>query len=151
MPTLSFTVTYDGSDSEIIQALSRIGSALGGTKQISNAPQNGHNGAIQPSSTLEKIAAKFAGYISRRKRLKDVMVPWLEKDGKITFRELMKLASVKTEHQYAGIGSALTRNMKKAGGPKDWYENNSQDLKGEWIYEIAAEFVEPLKHAFHLQ
>jgi hypothetical protein len=37
--------------------------------------------------------------------------------------------------------------MKKAGGPKDWYDAH-QRPDGEWIYEIADELTEPLKRAF---
>ena len=49
----------------------------------------------------------------------------------------------------AGIGSALTRNMKKAEGPCNWYDA-AENAQGEWIYEIASEFVNPLKRAFNL-
>ena len=57
------------------------------------------------------------------------------------------MITVPKQHDYAGIGSALTRNMKKAGGPKDWYDAH-QEPSGEWIYEVADELVKPLKQAF---
>lgn len=144
MPTLSFTVTYDGTDPEILQALTRFASALS-----SNDKQNGHGGSVQSSDSIERIAGKFAGYVSRTNRLKNVMVAWLRKDGRIPLAELVKVSGVKKQHDYAGIGSALTRNMKKAGGPKDWYDG-TQDVHGEWIYEIAGELVQPLKRGFKL-
>ena len=65
----------------------------------------------------------------------------LRRDGKIPLVELVKVSGVKKQHDYAGIGSTLTRNMKKAGGPKkDWYDGN-QDVHGDWNYEIAGELV----------
>jgi hypothetical protein len=144
MPTLSFTVTYDGSDPEILHALSRFASALS-----TNNEQNGQVSALPSSDSIERIAGKFAGYISRTNRLKNVMIAWLRRDGKIPLVELVKVSGVKKQHDYAGIGSALTRNMKKAGGPKDWYDGN-QDVHGDWNYEIAGELVQPLKRAFKL-
>jgi|ERR1700730_18597583 len=144
MPTLSFTVTYDGTDPEIIHALSRFASALS-----NNNKSDRQVSSLQSSDSVERIAGKFAGYVSRTSRLKNVMVAWLRNDGKIPLAELVKISGVKKQHDYAGIGSALTRNMKKAGGAKDWYDG-TQDVHGVWIYEIAAELVHPLKRAFNL-
>jgi hypothetical protein len=39
--------------------------------------------------------------------------------------------------------------MKKSGGGKDWYDG-AENANGEWIYEIADEFVQPHKRAFNL-
>jgi hypothetical protein len=145
MPTLSFTVTYDGTDPEIIRVLSRFASAL----SMEPKAESGRIDSIPSSDSIERIAGKFAGYVSRTSRLKNVMLAWLRKDGKIPLPELVKVSGVKKQHDYAGIGSALTRNMKKAGGPKDWYDG-AQDVHGDWIYEIAGELVQPLKRAFKL-
>ena len=143
MPNITLTFSYDGSDSEIMQALARIGSALGGPSK--------QNGSVsgQNSNSVERIATKFAGYISRKPRLKNVMVAWLKRDGKILLSELVKVSGVAKQHDYAGIGSALTRNMKKAHGPKDWYDG-AENAQGDWVYEIAEEFKAPLKRAFGL-
>jgi hypothetical protein len=144
MPTLSFTVTYDGTDPEIIRALSRFAAALS-----TNEKHDEKIASQQSSDSVERIASKFAGYVCRTTRLKTVMLAWLRRDGKIPLPELVKVSGVEKQHDYAGIGSALTRNMKKAGGPRDWYDG-TQDVHGEWIYEIAAEFVKPLRRAFSL-
>lgn len=143
MPSFTLTVSYDGSDQEIMQALGRMVSALGKGVVSGEAPS-----IAQSPTVLDKVAARFAGYVSRTPRLLKVMKVWLRsKDGKVPLTELVKESGVKRQHDYSGIGSALTRNMKKAGGPKDWYDGHQQP-DGEWIYEIAAELVEPLKRAF---
>jgi hypothetical protein len=144
MPTLTLTFTYDGSDPEIMQALSGVGAALGGSTAHSV-----HNNSRQSSKPVERIASEFAGYVSQRDNLKNVMLAWLRHDGKISLSELVKISGVKKQHDYAGIGSALTRNMKKADGPGDWYDC-IRNVQGEWIYEIADELVQPLKRAFSL-
>jgi hypothetical protein len=148
MPTLSLTVTYDGSDSEITQALSRMVSAFGEGRATTTKSSPSQTSTIPQSSTvLDKIASRFAGFVSRTPRLLKVVKPWLLKNGKVHLSELVKASGVTKQHDYSGIGSALTRNMKKAGGPKDWYQRHEQP-NGDWIYEIADELVEPLKRAF---
>jgi hypothetical protein len=146
MPTLTLTVSYDGSDPEITQALARMVSALG-----KDAAANGivQPTIVQPSTTFDKTATKFAGYVSRRPRLLTVITVWLRSNGKIPLTELVKASGVQKQHDYSGIGSALTRNMKKAGGPKQWYDGHELP-NGEWIYEVADELIEPLKKAFNL-
>src|SRR5258707_3507864 len=130
MPNLNFSFSYDGTDPEIIQVLSRIGSALSGPKQ------NGVSTPAQASGSIDRIATKFAWYVSRRHNLKSVMIAWLRRDGKIPLTDLVKVSGVKKQHDYAGIGSALSRNMKKAGGAREWYDG-AENAQGEWIYEIA--------------
>jgi hypothetical protein len=104
----------------------------------------------QSSTVLDKIAARFAGYVSRTPRLVTVMKMWLRGNGKALLTELVRVSGVNKQHDYSGIGSALTRNMKKAGGPKDWYDGHEQP-NGDWLYEIGDELVEPLKRAFGTQ
>lgn len=153
MPTLTLTVSYDGSDSEITQALSRMVSAFGKSPAATETASS-HPSRIPPPSTvpqsstvLDTIATRFAGYVSRRPRLLKVMKLWLGGNGKALLTELVKVSGVKKQHDYSGIGSALTRNMKKAGGSKDWYDGHEQP-NGDWLYEIADELVEPLKRVF---
>lgn len=148
MPTLTFTVTYDGTDPAILQALSRMASALGQQTGGAGGPQPIASDVPAPSSTaFEKIAARFAAQVSRRSNLTAVMRVWIQNNGKAPLSELVRASGVKTQHDYSGIGSALTRNMKKAGGPKDWYDGREQS-NGDWLYEIADELIEPLKRAF---
>jgi hypothetical protein len=99
------------------------------------------------STSVERIAVKFTGLVSATPRLRGVMEGWIRANGKIRLSELVRISGVRKQHDYAGIGSALTRNMKKAGGPKDWYDGH-QDTDGNWIYQIADEYVEALKRAF---
>ncbi|HXE92004.1 MAG TPA: hypothetical protein VNK82_13690 [Terriglobales bacterium] len=145
MPTLTLTFAYDGSDPEIMQALSRMVAAFGSPTGTISLPTLGS----QVSSSVERIATKFAGLVYRTPRLRAVMEEWLRRGGKIPLSELVRISGVKKQHDYAGIGSALTRNMKAAGGPKDWYDGH-QDVAGAWIYEIADELVAPLRKAFKI-
>jgi hypothetical protein len=75
------------------------------------------------------------------------MKVWLGYDGKAPLSELVKASGVKKQHDYSGIGSALTRNMTKAGGIKKWYDGFPTP-SGDWTYEIAHELIDPLKRAF---
>jgi hypothetical protein len=138
MPTITFTVCYDGSDPDILLALGRMASALRSNESSSVAPST--------SASAERIATKFWGNVARTPRLKAVLEAWVRRNGKIPLTELVRISGVSKQHDYSGIGSALTRNMKKAGGGKDWYDCH-QDTDGNWIYQIAAEYVAPLKRA----
>jgi hypothetical protein len=83
---------------------------------------------------------------------KKAMVAWLEsKNGAIELKKLWKAAGVGTQHDYAGVGSGLTRNMMKARGPKDWYTWPRDEKTGEWFYTIIPELVEPLRRAFGIK
>src|ERR1019366_3683196 len=145
MPTLTLTVSYDGSDPEITQALARMVSALGNDAAAHGDAQT----IVQPSTTFDKIATRFAGHVSRTPRLLAVMKVWLRSNGNIPLAELVKASGVRNQHDYSGIGSALTRNMKKAGGTNHWYDGHEL-AKDEWVYEIADELIEPLTRAFKL-
>jgi hypothetical protein len=63
--------------------------------------------------------------------------------------KLWNAAGVKAQHDYAGVGGSLTKNMVKAKGPKTWYTWHL-DKSGEWIYEIIPELRDPLKRAFEI-
>ena len=152
MPTLSFTVTYDGSDSEIAQRFSRMIAAYGfknGELSTTNAPSSSAN--VSPGWT-ENVAAKFAGFVSQtamrgEKSQKNVIETWLKHNGSVPLTELVKASGVKRAHDYSGVGSSLSRNMKKSGGPKRWYDV-VRNTKGERIYKMAPELIEPLKRIF---
>jgi hypothetical protein len=122
-------------------------SALG--KNTAAANGDGPPTIVQPSTTFDKVATKFAGYVSRRPRLLTVITVWLRRNGRIPLSELVEASGVQKQHDYSGIGSGLTRNMKKAGGPRQWYDGHELP-NGERVYEIADELIEPLKKAFNL-
>jgi hypothetical protein len=150
MPTLSFTITYDGSDSEILQALGRTVAALG--SQDGRLSTHANPSANGSSVWAENVAAKFAGYVFQtaargEKGQKHAIEAWLRHNGSVHLTELVKASGVKRTHDYSGVGSSLTRNMKKSGGPKKWYDV-VRDIKGERTYRMATELVEPLKRAF---
>src|SRR3974377_1928632 len=110
MPTLTLTVTYDGSDPEITRALSRVVSALGSGSAAAAPP---HPRALpQASTVLDKIARRFAGFVSNTPRLAKVMEAWLRSEGKLPLTELGKGSGVRKQEDYAGIGSGLTRTNK---------------------------------------
>jgi hypothetical protein len=153
MPTFSFTVSYDGSDQEIIALLGQIGGVLASNNN-NGANGNRPHGSTKPSNWPDNVAAKFAGFVFQtasrgEKSQRDAMEAWLKYDGRIPLSILVKASGVKVTHDYAGVGSSLSRNMKKAGGPKKWYDV-VRDIKGERVYTITPELVEPLKQAFHL-
>jgi hypothetical protein len=78
-----------------------------------------------------------------------VMEAWLKQKGVARLANLVTASGVKKTHDYAGVGSSPTRNMKKAGGPKKWYDEH-RDVNGERVYTITPELVGPLRHAFRV-
>lgn len=147
MTSLTLTVTYDGSDTDIKRAISRMISSL--SSEPVDSLREDSFAARRPSESTERIASQFAGFISRRPRLLNVMKAWLQRDGSILLSELVKVSGVKKQHDYGGVGGALTKNMRKAGGPSDWYSWEEQP-DSDWVYSIADEYVKPLKRAFGL-
>jgi hypothetical protein len=153
MPTLTFTMNYDGSDAEIMQALGRMAAAFGATN---GTPSSKSNGSVPsgPSGWPDKAAPKFAGYVlhaASRGRVsqRTVMHTWLKSKGVADLVDLVKASGVKKSHDFAGVSSSLTRNMLKSGGPKKWYAEH-RDATGRRIYQISDELVEPLRVAFHV-
>ncbi len=106
------------------------------------------------SHWAHNVAPKFAGFVFQAaargdNSQRDCMVTWLKHDGRVPLTQLVKASGVKMTHDYAGVGSSLSRNMKKAGGPKKWYDV-VRDINGERIYIIVPELVAPLKQAFNI-
>jgi len=105
-------------------------------------------------SDLDGIAQNFRARVDEaaaygRKEQLNAMVRWLQRDGVIESTELWQASGVASLHAYAGVGSSLTRNMKGAGGTRNWYSGKRHPSKpGEWFYCIAPELIEPLKRAF---
>ena len=149
MPNLSVTITYDGTDLEIIGAISRIVAAFPGNNK-SDDQIHGGSGPGWP----EKAAQNFAGYISdaaaRDQRGQQAAIRfWLKRGGEALLEELAKASGKDNNHDFAGVISSLTRNMKKAGGPKKWYQKH-RDVNGKRVRRISDELVEPLKRAFKI-
>jgi len=153
MPTLTLTMTYDGSDPEITQALSRMVAALGNSPTVPSAPLPPQTQTTShPPTILNNIATNFAALLAGTPRLVTVMKTWLGVNGKALLTDLVKVSGVQKQHDYSGIGSALTRNLQKAGWPKKgpkFYTVHKQP-NGDRVYEIAGELVEPLKRAFKI-
>lgn len=149
MPSLTFSLSYDGADAEIIQALSRMVAAF----PASNKSTGERPSSIEPGWP-EKAAQKFAGYVSHAAvRGEDsqlaVLRFWLKRDGAAPLEDLVKASGVAKSHDFAGVSSSLTRNMLKAGGPKKWYQEH-RDVNGKRIRRISDELVHPLKQAFKI-
>ena len=149
MPTLTLTLNYDGADAEIMQALSRMAAAFGASNKNSGQISN-----TSASGWPDRVAPKFAGYVSHaaasgHRSQQAVMQAWLKPHGTADLNDLVKASGVAKTHDFAGVGSSLTRNMLKAGGPKKWYEEH-RDVNGKRIRRICDELVEPLKRAFHM-
>lgn len=145
MPKFTF-VQYEGTDEQIQQLVSRLVSA---DKAVDATEVSGGSNS---SSAWDKVAARFERSVSRtagrgRPAQKHAMLAWLRSDGRIELTKLWKAAGVKAQHDYSGVGGSLSKNMKKAGGPRDWYDGHVNN-SGEWIYTIMPELVQPLKRAF---
>jgi hypothetical protein len=144
MPSVTI-LKYEGTEEEISRFLAQNGHGLAAPK-VSTATG-------QPASGIwDQVATKFEKYIrmtaaAGRPGQKNAMLTWLKADGKTELTKLWKAAGVKSQHDYAGVGGSLTKNMVKAGGPKDWYSWHV-DNADEWHYAILPELVEPLKRAF---
>jgi hypothetical protein len=148
LSTLTLTFNYDGTDAEIMQALSRMVAAFGATHRDNSQMPSGASG------WPDKVAPNFAGYISHSAARGDgsqqaVMQKWLKENGSSDLNDLVKASGVAKTHDFAGVSSSLTRNMLKAGGPKKWYEKH-RDASGKRIYRISDELIEPLRRAFHV-
>jgi hypothetical protein len=149
-------IIYEGSDEEIRKYLSSmpIQTQMNGLTSNGGSTSKETGGAI---SAWDQIALAF------RRRLeeavsnghagqKNAVLIWLKHNGEIDLSLLWKASGVKSRHDYGGIGSSLTRNMKRAGGPKAWYTYQRHSAKqDDWVYTMIPELVDPLKRAFGVQ
>jgi hypothetical protein len=142
-------IEYEGTDEQILKLLSQGSSQMHSASPVSI--NGGRNGGTNPS-VWEDVAKKFHKHISDtaawgRGSQNKAMLAWLKHDGEIDLTVLWKASGVKTQHHFGGVGGSLTKNMQKAGGPREWYRA-SKNNSGQWIYSIVDELVEPLKSAF---
>jgi len=148
-------IIYEGTaaDDEIRKYLSSLmvqGQAMESASPVASGAANG----TRQKNVFDQIAQAFCARIAEvaatgLKGQYNAMAAWLKNDGMIELSQLWKASGVKNQHDYGGIGSSLTRNMKKAGGMKQWYSGERHPNKAhEWIYKINPELVEPLKRAF---
>ncbi|MFI5116860.1 MAG: hypothetical protein ACHP8B_09190 [Terriglobales bacterium] len=146
-------IIYEGSDEEIRKYLFSLPTHTpsGPTPPtISGAP------TANGSDHLDLIARAFRKQLEEaaadgRKGQMNALTAWLKQNGSIELTELWKASGVKNQHDYGGIGSSLTRNMKKVGGLKNWYTAERHPRKpGEWIYTVVPEMVGPLRRAFSI-
>lgn len=145
MPTVT-VIRFEGSEDEISRFLAQNG-------HIVSIPQgNSSKAAPQTSGMWDQVASNFERHVSEaaaagRPSQKKAMLAWLHAGGRIQLTKLWNAAGVKVQHDYAGVGGSLTKNIVKAKGPKQWYTWHL-DRSGEWIYEIIPELLGPLKRAF---
>lgn len=145
-------IIYEGSDEEIRKYLS----SLPQQSAPAQPPQNGSSAppSGKSSTQFDAIAQAFRKRLDEaaaqgRKGQKEAILAWLRRDGVIDLTDLWKASLVKNQHDYGGIGSSLTRNMRKVGGMKQWYTYEPHPTKsGEWQYKIVPELIDPLKTAF---
>lgn len=141
-------VQYEGSDEQIRDLVSKLIPAQDAATTTTAKPTTGPNG----SSTWDLIAKRFERAVSAaaangKPGQKSGMEAWLRVGGSIELTKLWKAAGVRNQHDYSGVGGSLTKNMRKAGGPREWYQWQKQN-SGDWIYSILPELVDPLKRAF---
>jgi hypothetical protein len=144
MPSVMI-IKFEGSEEEVLRFMAQNGHGVATSQATSTGTQ-------QVNGIWDQVASKFERYIKKtvaagRPAQRDALLAWLRADGKIELTKLWKAAGVKVQHDYAGVGGSLTKNMAKAGGPKDWYDAHV-DKAGDWHYTILPELVEPLKRAF---
>jgi hypothetical protein len=147
MPGFTY-VHYDGSDERILDLVSKLIGANGGSQAPALTPRS-QNGT--ESSTWDDVARQFAEHVnsaadSGHPGQKNAMTAWLRADGEIPLTKLWKAAGVEKQHDYSGVGGSMTKNMMKAKGPKAWYTGTLTN--GDWVYKIVPELVEPLKRSF---
>jgi hypothetical protein len=143
MPSVTI-VKYEGSEEEVLRFMAQNGHAV----HTSTASTGTH----QANGIWDQVASKFESLLKKtaaggRPGQRNAMLAWLKASGSIELTKLWKAAGVKAQHDYAGVGGSLSKNMAKAGGPKDWYDGHV-DKAGEWHYTILPELIEPLKRAF---
>ena len=114
----------------------------------------------EASRRYDEAAGRFAQYVvlADSDKQRRVIEPWLRSGGEMPLRELVKLSGVTTQRHYSGVGSGLSRNLRKAGLPYkaanhlpdiqlgQWYGEHV--VNGERVYVIAPELVPPLRRAF---
>ncbi|MGH9718265.1 MAG: hypothetical protein ACRD4R_16270 [Candidatus Acidiferrales bacterium] len=143
-------IEYEGSDDGILKLLAQGGiSAQTAPATAAAASGNGHS--VNPT-VWDAVAKKFHRHISDtaaygRTGQSKAMQAWLQRGGEIELTTLWRSAGVKNQHDFGGVGGSLTKNMQKAGGPREWYRCHRND-KNQWIYKIIDELVEPLQQAF---
>ncbi|MCU1303638.1 MAG: hypothetical protein JWQ87_3922 [Candidatus Sulfotelmatobacter sp.] len=149
MPGFTY-IHYSGDDKRILELVTNLVSGNGGGGQ--NPPPDGDGNGGSGDGSWDGIAMKFAGYVAKadaegNPAQQNAMLAWLKADGEIHLSKLWKAAGVRVQHDYSGVGSSLTKNMKKAGGPKTWY-SGSPIKNGEWLYKINPDLVASLKRSF---
>jgi hypothetical protein len=145
-------IIYEGSDEEIRKFLSSLPQQSHSASFNSTGSGTATNG--KGSSHLDAIAVAFRQRLDEaasngRDGQLNAMLAWLKRNGSIELTELWKASGVANQHDYGGIGSSLTRNMKRVGGMKKWYIPEKHPTKqNEWIYRIVPELIEPLMKVF---
>jgi hypothetical protein len=145
-------IEYEGSDEGILKLLSQRTAQAHPISSVVESHER--NGDSKDLSVWEGVAKKFQKYVSNtaawgRESQNKAMLAWLQHNGEIDLGILWKASGVKAQHDFGGVGGSLSKNMKKAGGPEEWYSARRND-KGRWTYKIIDELVEPLKTAFGL-
>jgi hypothetical protein len=144
MPSVTI-IKYEGSEEEVLRFMAQNGHTVGAAAATPA-------GAQQTNGIWNQVASKFERKLKKtaaagRPSQRDAMLAWLRAGGSIELTKLWKAAGVKAQHDYAGVGGSLTKNMVKAGGPEEWYDGHV-DKAGEWHYTILPDLVEPLKRVF---
>lgn len=144
MPSVTI-IKYEGTEEEVLRFMAQNGHAASVSSAASTSAHQTHRAWDHVATEFERKLKKTAA--AGRPSQRDAMLAWLKAGGSIELTKLWKAAGVKTQHDYSGVGGSLSKNMVKAGGPKDWYDGHV-DKTGEWHYTILPELVEPLKRAF---
>ena len=99
---------------------------------------------------LTAISERFHRYVGRHKSLDMSVRKLLQGGGKATLAELVEASGVAQQRHYSGIGSSLSRNMIKAGGPRKWYSKRYGSKAGQIVYEVEPYLVSSLRKAWGL-
>ena len=161
---------YSGSDAQILALINKLLQSHGDIPQIHDpAPPEAESATPdepEESKKLRAIALRFSRLLDQAEASgspgqKKAMKRWLLQDGKAEINDLATASGVKDAKRYAPIGGALTRNMKKAGGPPQscigvptypisWYGWIKNPANGNFEYIIAETLLPYLKAAFEI-
>jgi len=105
-------VTYDRSDPEITQALSRMVAAFGNSPVVSAAPLAQTQTTSHPPANPNNIAVNFAAVVAGTPRLVTVMKKWLGATGKALLTDLWKVRASRSGSDVNGESANLSRWVK---------------------------------------
>jgi hypothetical protein len=167
MSNFEFTrLKYSGSDTQILALINQLLNAPENPPVQESASPEAAVAVTDEPEKLQAIAQRFFQLLKESTARGSLgqtaaMTRWLLQDGKAEIKDLVAATGVQDARKYAPIGSALTRNMAKAGGPaksctgvphfpEAWY-GWIKEADGREVYIIEQKLLPYLKAAFQTE